>query len=516
MTPSALAPAKTVERFYDPEEGTATASAGSPPQQPARYVLQPGLSVLSDAKGGVLLCLKPLLALRLNRPATVLLTALRQPRSVADLAAQTDSGMAPAAINAFLDTLLRRRLLIWQPPVPAIWPKVSIILPARGRADATRRCVRSLLALDYPADRREIIVVDDASTPPLSSVLSGLAITLLRQERNIGQSAARNLAATAASGTVLAFTDNDCVVEPDWLRALIPYLNDPDIAIIGGRVMAPSAQSAVAAFEAVRSPLDMGAFATEVTPAATVSYLPTCNLLVRRDVLLAHSGFDATLRVGEDVDFIWRVLRGGSRAWYAPAGRIVHDHRVRWGEWLRRRADYGSSEAMLQQRHPEGRRLMPAPGIGLLLLLAITLVPRLGLSGLGPGVAAIALFGAELAEKRRKLRQLRVSLPIGRIAGALGREHAAAFYHLSANVVRYYSLPLLAVGLAWPRLLPAVIPLLATAPLTDYQRLRPRLSRPVFVGLYWLELAAYQVGVWRGGWQRRTLRPLLPRWRWRR
>jgi hypothetical protein len=62
----------------------------------------------------------------------------------------------------------------------------------------------------------------------------------------------------------------------------------------------------------------MGAVETEVTPNAAVSYLPTCNLLVRRDVVLAQGGFDAALRVGEDVDFIWRTLRSGHRAWYVP------------------------------------------------------------------------------------------------------------------------------------------------------------------------------------------------------
>ncbi|MER2532793.1 MAG: mycofactocin biosynthesis glycosyltransferase MftF [Candidatus Competibacter sp.] len=507
--------AATFEQFRDPGGDAASASADLPALQPARYALQPGLSVRIDARGGVLLCLRPLWALRLNQRATVLLAALQRPCSVAELA-KTGSDPASADITAFLDELWRRRLLVWYPPIPVFWPKVSIIVPARGRPAATRRCVQSLLALDYPADRREIIVVDDASTPPLASVLRDLPVTLLRQERNIGQSAARNLAAAVATGTVLAFTDNDCVAEPDWLRALVPYFADPEIAIVGGRVAAPVVRGAVAAFEAVRSPLDMGAVAAEVTPAAAVSYLPTCNLLVRRDAMRDQGGFDATLRVGEDVDFIWRVLRAGSRARYVPEGRIVHDHRVRWGDWLNRRADYGSSEAILQQRHPESRRLMPMPAVDLLALTAVALVPWLGAAALWLGVAAVALFGAELFEKRRKLRRLAVELSVGRIAAALGREHAAALYHLSANAVRYYGSPLLAVGLAWPGLLAAVVPLLAVAPLTDYRRLQPRLSWPAFVGLYWLELAAYQLGIWRGCWRWRTLRPLLPRLCWRR
>ncbi|MBK8752538.1 MAG: mycofactocin biosynthesis glycosyltransferase MftF [Candidatus Competibacteraceae bacterium] len=482
----------------------------SPAARLGRYRLSPGLNLVADDQGGVLLCLRPLLALRLNPSATALLSALRQPCTIAELATAVP-GMTPAAITAFLDRLLHRRLLSWQPPDLTAWPKVTIIVPAHGRAEATRRCVQSLLALDYPPDRREIIVVDDASNPPLALALCDLPITLLRQERNIGQSAARNLAAAQASGAVLAFIDNDCVAEPDWLKTLLPYLADPAVAIVGGRVIAPPTQGVVAAFEAVRSPLDMGAVATEVTPTAAVSYLPTCNLLVRLDALLAQGGFDASLRVGEDVDFIWRTLRSGNRAWYIPAGRVVHEHRVRWGDWLRRRADYGSSEADLQQRYPEGRRLMHLPRVGLLLLLTVVLTPWIGLLGLVPAAVAVVLFGVEWIKKQRELRRIGVALPVARVAVALGREHAAAFYHLSANAIRYYSLPLLAIGGMQPALLPTIILLLAVAPLADYQRLQPRLPLLMFVGLYWLELVAYQLGIWRGCWQRRTLRPLLPR-----
>jgi len=221
------------------------------------------------------------------------------------------------------------------------------------------------------------------------------------------------------------------------------------------------------------------------------------------------------LRVGEDVDFIWRVLRSGARAWYAPTGRVVHHHRVQWGDWLRRRADYGSSEADLQQRFNEGRRQMHLPRISLLLLSSLALISWFGRLGLWPGAAALALFGAELTQKQRGLRRIGIALPVIQIAIALIREHAAAFYHLSANSVRYYSLPLLALGAIQPALLPAIILLLAVAPLADYRRLQPQLSWPIFTGLYWLELAAYQWGLWRGCWQRKTLRPLLPRLIWR-
>ncbi len=486
-----------------------------------RYALAPALELLPDEgeAGGLVRSFSPLLAMRLNPQAYRLLAALQhattqQHRAPTAHEVAMQRGMALVDVLAFLESLVAMRMLIRKPPITGHWPRVSVIIPAHGRPAATRACVESLLALDYPTERLEIIVVDDASQPPLAPFLANLPVRLLRQEQNIGQSAARNLAATTASGEVVAFIDNDCIAEAGWLKALLPYLEDATIGIVGGRVLAPppTGHGQVAAFEAVRSPLDMGAAGGEVGAQHVVMYLPTCNMLVRRDVMLRH-GFDAAMLLGEDVDFTWRARRDGWRAWYVPEGRIIHHHRVRLWSFLRRRFDYGSSEADLQRRHPEGWRTMPLPLLNSVLLVALALhraAPRAGAA-----LAALALAGitGEIITKAWKLQRLGGAVPLPRVVAAVLRQHHAALYHLGANVTRYYSLPLLAVALWQRNMLPPVLLLVLLPPLSDYQRLKPAMSLPAFVALYWLELAAYQLGVWRGCQQRRSLRPLLPRLR---
>ncbi len=491
----------------------------------ARYALQPGLQLVAtptdgtdSPTGGVLLCRRPLMAMRLNLQAYSLLSALAErgaPGLSADAAAAA-AGLPPTDASAFLDRLTRRRLLVRTPLPPERWPRVSIIIAARGRHRATRACVKSLLALDYPADACEIIVVDDASEPPLISALAGLPVRTIRLARNLGQSAARNLAAAEAEGELLAFIDNDCIADRDWLRVLVPHFNDPRVAIVGGRVIAPPPTGAIAAFEAVRSPLDMGAMASAVGPAEAVAYLPTCNFIVRRDVLLAERGFAPEMRLGEDVDFTWRVLRAGHAARYIPDGRITHCHRDRLVSLLGRRADYASSEADLQRRHPEGRRVLPMPRLGLLVLAALTAFALAWPAGLALTLAILALLSFEIANKHRQLRRSGITLPASRVTQAIAREHVASMYGLSANLLRYYSLPLLGLGLLWPSLVPAIALILFMAPMIDYRRLHPACGPLVFIGLSWLEMAAYQVGVWRGCFARRTFRPLLPVLHWRR
>ena len=498
------------------------AAAGSRCGGWAHYALQPGLSLIPAERdaaggpaGGVLLALRPLMAMRLNAQGFALISALADGGATADVAARL-AGLSPMEIAAFLDRLTRRRLLVRTPPPPGRWPQVSIIVAARGRHGATRACVDSLLRLDYPGEQCETIVVDDATEPPLAPALEGLPIRLIRFERNAGQSAARNLAAAKAQGELLAFIDNDCVADPAWLRTLVPWLGDPGISIVGGRVSAPPPTTSIAAFEAVRSPLDMGAVASAVGPDEAVAYLPTCNLVVRRDKLLAAGGFAAEMRLGEDVDFTWRVLRSGAGACYAPAGRIIHYHRERLGPLLRRRADYGSSEADLQRRHPASHRVMPMPRTSLLALAMLTAAPLAWVVAIALAALLAALLTREIAGKRQQIGRLGIPLPASRVIAAVLREHVASMYGLSANLIRYYGIPLLGLGALWPALLPALVAVFLLAPAMDHRRLKPVCGPAAFVALYWLEMAAYQLGVWRGCLARRTFHPLLPILHWRR
>ncbi|MCP5426482.1 MAG: mycofactocin biosynthesis glycosyltransferase MftF [Gammaproteobacteria bacterium] len=484
----------------------------APPLDPAHYVLQPGLERVADPPGGLLVSTRPLVAMRINSQAWAVLGCLGVERTAAEVAAMTS--LTPGHAEAFLESLARKRLLRKRLPIPTDWPAISVIVPARGRPAATRACVASLLALDYPRERLEILVIDDASEPPLAAALAGLPIRLLRQDHNIGQSAARNLAAKQAQGSVLAFIDNDCEAHASWLKALVPYLSEPAMGVVGGRIDSPSVTGWIAAYESVCSPLDMGEHGGEVGPAEAVAYLPTCNLLVDRSLMLNQGGFDPAMKLGEDVDFVWRAIRAGARACYAPGGRVVHHHRVRLAALLSRRADYGSSEADLQLRFPEGRRIMRLPltvgaGLAALVTASVSWITALFLA-----IATLAALTLETITKRQRIHRMGLKLPAGTVLSAVGRGHWASLYHLSAHVSRYYSLPLLIGGLLWTPLLPMTAVLLLIAPVSDYRRLRPRLPLPMFVGLSCLEMAAYQLGVWRGCFKQRTLRPWWPKVRW--
>ncbi len=119
-------------------------------------------------------------------------------------------------------------------------PFVSVIVPTYDRPRQLARCLRSLSSLDYPSDRFEVIVVDDGSESPPEDIVAdapGQLDTTLLSPPHAGPASARNYGAAHARGEYLAFTDDDCVPTPSWLRAIaVRFAATPGDAI-GGRTL---------------------------------------------------------------------------------------------------------------------------------------------------------------------------------------------------------------------------------------------------------------------------------------
>jgi len=97
-------------------------------------------------------------------------------------------------------------------------PFVSVIVPVLNGERTIRECIVSLLNMDYPVERREILVVDNDSTDRTTDIIKNFPVRYLREERR-GASHARNRGIEASKGAILAFTDADCAVTTRWLRS---------------------------------------------------------------------------------------------------------------------------------------------------------------------------------------------------------------------------------------------------------------------------------------------------------
>ncbi len=233
--------------------------------------------------------------------------------------------------------------LLAGPPVTA----VTVVIPVRDRHFELARCLSGLHDLPH------VLVVDDASADPaaVAAIAAEHGASVIHRPVNGGPGAARNTGLAAAATEFVAFLDSDCVPQPGWLAGLLPHFADPAVGAAAPRIVPAYAGTGwLARYEGASSTLDMGARPSVVRPAARVPYVPGAALVVRASA--AGTGFRDGMYVGEDVDFVWRLGAAGWRVRYVPDAVMGHDHRVAFRAWFRRRADYGTSAAALEQLHP--------------------------------------------------------------------------------------------------------------------------------------------------------------------
>ncbi len=121
---------------------------------------------------------------------------------------------------------------------PGEWPTVSITVPAYNEADQIRETLESLLAVDYPEDRLQILVVSDGSTDGTDRIVSEYedrGVELLRVSVRGGKSAAENAARHRLSGEIVVNTDASVRMRPDAVRRLVRCFRDPTVGVASGR-----------------------------------------------------------------------------------------------------------------------------------------------------------------------------------------------------------------------------------------------------------------------------------------
>lgn len=466
-----------------------------------RFQLKRGIRLIRASQGGIILQANPLRALKINQAAFDILDKCR-PDATGDQGGHCRSFQGGMK---FLDTLHQGGMLDWTPPQPETLPLVSIVIPVYNRPAEIAECLASLQSLDYPEDKVEVIVVDDASRDQTVAKVRRFDVRLIVQPNNMGQSAARNVGVAAASGEIIAFLDSDCIAEKGWLRELVPYFQDPRVALIGGYVGAYYKEKRMDRYEQVCSALNMGADAVLGRGEGSVFYVPTCNMLVRKEMYEQVGGLDETLQVGEDVDLCWRMMQAKHHLFYIPRGRVLHKHRNRMLSGFLRRFDYGTSEAVLYARFPKVAKLFPWQPAGLCIIFSV-------MAALAAGswhclLAAAGIFGVEIGWKRMLLkRKMDIRLSFAEIATAVGKDHFQLAYYLAFYLVRYHLLMVMILSLAVPSLIWLWLALVIFPTLVAYLRKRPRLSFPVFAFFYLAEHAFYQSGAFWGCLKQRTFR----------
>jgi GT2 family glycosyltransferase len=203
---------------------------------------------------------------------------------------------------------------------------ISIIVPAYNAQNTICMCIESLLHLEYPDEKPEIIIVDNNSTDNTQNLIKKYPVIYLLEEKK-GPAAARNTGIKFANGSLIAFTDSDCIVDRYWLKKLVTGLDGPNIAGCGGDVIPFKVETYLDRYNAkmfwpIKKIIEGELYG--------YPYIITANALFRKSVLQEVGYFDESfpLAAHEDTDLGWRISQKGYELKYIPDAKIIHHHRT--------------------------------------------------------------------------------------------------------------------------------------------------------------------------------------------
>lgn len=211
--------------------------------------------------------------------------------------------------------------------------KVSVIIPAYNEAGNIRRCLESLSRQTIPRSDYELIVVDGGSSDGTIAEAEPLSdLVFVQTSRRVG--GARNDGVLKAKSQIVATTDADCIIPPDWLEVILEdFARYPDAVQLYGPVD-PIEKS-------LKNSLSLAlanTFARAGYYTGTLYYTLGCNTAFRKDAFI-RAGMYRCIDAGDDLEIARRMV---------TYGRVIFDNRMRVGFSMRRYEKFGTIKSLYE------------------------------------------------------------------------------------------------------------------------------------------------------------------------
>jgi cellulose synthase/poly-beta-1,6-N-acetylglucosamine synthase-like glycosyltransferase len=264
-------------------------------------------------------------------------------------------------------------------------PFVSVVMTVLNMERTIKECLESLVNLDYPKDKFEIIVVDGRSRDNTRKIVHEFVdnvkvpeVKLYEKEGLVG--VGRNEAFRQAAGEFVAITDGDMVVPPDWLDNLIDNFDD-DVAGVGG----PNDNADKSLITTAIGCIDVHGPSNDVVPllgrnpyikskrSNSDVYTTVCrNTAYRKSVLREIKGFDERIISCDDPELNIKILKKGYTLKYIPEALVLHHHRSSITGFYKQQRRYAVSQGIANKIHPELFRLVqPIPFMAFIFLISL-------------------------------------------------------------------------------------------------------------------------------------------------
>ena len=223
-------------------------------------------------------------------------------------------------------------------------------MPVYNGALTIEECIKSLLNLEYPEDKYEIIIVDNNSTDTTVEIVKSYPVKLLREGKQSSY-AARNLGIKNAKGEIVAFTDADCIVDKMWLEQLVKNFEDETTAGMGGEILAYNPKNLVERYLDKSDILSQKSSFDCKFANLKMPFIATANAAYKAEILNEIGLFDDSFISGGDVDLAWRITLKDYRIVYEPKALVYHRHRTTLYGLFKQVFRYGEGHAKLFKKH---------------------------------------------------------------------------------------------------------------------------------------------------------------------
>lgn len=226
---------------------------------------------------------------------------------------------------------------------------VSIVIPTFNGAARIGKCLEALLPQTAPISA-EILVVDDGSSDGTADVVSRYSGVRLISQANAGPAAARNRGALEAKGTIILFTDDDCVPTSDWLAAMTKPFEDPEVVGVKGAYRTRQ-KSLVARF--VQADYEDRYRLMAALPK--IDFVDTYAAAFRRDRFLEMNGYDTSFPVAcaEDIELSYRMSERGWKMKFVPTAIVYHTHPDRFWLYMKKKYKFAFWRMLALRKNPK-------------------------------------------------------------------------------------------------------------------------------------------------------------------
>ncbi len=268
-----------------------------------------------------------------------------------------------------------------------------------------RQCLQSLAGLTYPRDKVEIVIADACSTDDTVATAKEFGCVVVTNERKLVVSG-RNIGFKHSRGEFVAFTDADCLFDPEWLTRGVSHFSDACVGGVGGKTRTPFESSD---FEKAIDFLFWSADSFHSTShrqhdtvVRKVRDIPGCNCIYRREALEKVMPVDENLLTAEDVWMNYLLRKSGYTLLYDPCALVWHHRRNSPGKFLRQMYRFAIGRLQVIKKAPQLLNVfhvvagVSLPLFGAVVIMAICfkfIVPLVWvISGLIIGMMLMAWF----------------------------------------------------------------------------------------------------------------------------